>query len=787
MRARGARSGCRPTADAPLRAAPRSYPFCWRSHTPLIYKAVPSYFIKVEALKARLLVANDATRWVPAYVRERRFRNWLEGAHDWAVSRNRFWGTPLPVWRSPDGEEEVVIGSVEELYERSGVRVTDLHRHFVDDITIPSARGPAHAPLRRVEDVFDCWFESGSMPYAHIHYPFENKAFFEGNFPADFVAEGLDQTRGWFYTLMVLSTALFDKPAFKNLVCNGLVLAADGKKMSKSLKNYPAPDGIIAEFGADALRLYLVNSPVVRAEPLRFQREGVFGVVKDVFLKWYNAYRFLVQNARRAAAEAPGGWSPHAVDLGQASNVLDRWIAVAARGLVAYVREEMGAYRLYTVAPRLVRFIDALCNTYVRLNRGRLKGRGGPEDAAMALATLYDVLRTLCVLMAPFTPFFTESMFQNLRRAAPAEGPRAEPASVHFCEFPGAGGERSAADERIERSVGRMSQVIELARTIRERHTRAIKTPLRCAAGAALWALRRGSHAACALTRRATPTPPRSRLTVVHPDADFLGDISGELAWCAAQRSAAPAHSVACALRPRTAAASADSPPRRSYVTEEVNVLELAVCADVSRYASVRAEPNWTALGKRLGKAMGAVAAAVKALTPAQLAAYEAGGTLAVAGAELGPGDLVVIREFRKPADAPECDAAGDGDVLVVLELAVDGALAAQGLAREAVARVQRARKAAGVSAGDAVRVRLGAADAALRDALAQHAAYLAEALGGAPAVADDADAAAAAAAALAAEGDAPGAAVLLQESAELSSGAELLITLCGALQRTAL
>jgi isoleucyl-tRNA synthetase len=432
---------------------------------------------QVEAIKERLLAANDATRWVPAYVSERRFRNWLEGAHDWAVSRNRFWGTPLPIWRSADGAEERVIGSVEELYEASGVRVTDLHRHFVDDITIPSSRGAGFPPLRRVEDVFDCWFESGSMPYAHIHYPFENKEFFEGNFPADFVAEGLDQTRGWFYTLMVLSTALFDKPAFKNLVCNGLVLAADGKKMSKSLKNYPAPDGIINEFGADALRLYLVNSPVVRAEPLRFQREGVFGVVKDVFLKWYNAYRFLVQNGRRAAAE-PGGWDPYAVDLSMATNVLDRWIRAASHALVVFVREEMAAYRLYTVAPRLVRFIEALCNTYVRLNRGRLKGRGGREDAAMALATLYDVLKTLCVVMAPFTPFFTESMWRNLRRAAPAAGAGALPESVHFAAFPEAP-PAGAAEERIQRSVARMSQVIELARTIRERHTRSVKTPLR--------------------------------------------------------------------------------------------------------------------------------------------------------------------------------------------------------------------------------------------------------------------------------------------------------------------
>jgi hypothetical protein len=258
------------------------------------------------------------------------------------------------VWRSEDGSEEVVVGSVEELHRLSGVRVTDLHRHFVDEITIPSARNPGGPPLRRCEDVFDCWFESGSMPYASVHYPFERAAQFEGNFPADFVAEGLDQTRGWFYTLIVLSTALFDKPAFKNLVCNGLVLAADGKKMSKSLKNYPAPEGVIAEYGADALRLYLVNSPVVRAEPLRFQKEGVFSVVKDVLLKWYNAYRFLAQNARRASAEAGGApFDPAAVMQ------LARRVRIVEAEMCVYEAEWPTAAACPTMKPRVAAVVAA--------------------------------------------------------------------------------------------------------------------------------------------------------------------------------------------------------------------------------------------------------------------------------------------------------------------------------------------------------------------------------------------------------------------------------------------
>merc|ERR1719362_2304888 len=263
----------------------------------------------------------------------------------------------MPLWVSSDFEEVVCIGSVAELEQYAGRKITDLHRHCIDDITIPSKQGKG--VLRRVDEVFDCWFESGSMPYSSKHYPFENKEEFDTGFPANFIAEGMDQTRGWFYTLMVLSTALFDKPAFQNLVVNGLVLAGDGKKMSKRLKNYPDPMCVIQKYGADALRMYLINSPVVRAEPLKFQEAGILGVIKEVLLPWYNAFRFFLQNVERWESVGQT-FVPSIEKVMATTNTTDIWISAATQKLIKFVHEEMNAYRLYTVMPGLVHFVTQL-------------------------------------------------------------------------------------------------------------------------------------------------------------------------------------------------------------------------------------------------------------------------------------------------------------------------------------------------------------------------------------------------------------------------------------------
>lgn len=446
-----------------------NYPFCWRSDTPLIYRAVPSWFIRVEQMSQDLLKSSEQTYWVPEYVKEKRFGNWLKDARDWAVSRNRYWGTPIPLWLSSDKEEVVCIGSIAELEALTGKPITDLHRESIDHLEIPSSR-PGHPPLKRVTEVFDCWFESGSMPYAQNHYPFENKKEFDEIFPANFIAEGIDQTRGWFYTLLVLSTALFKKPPYQNLIANGLVLASDGQKMSKRKKNYPDPLEVVNKYGADALRLYLVNSPVVRAENLRFKEEGVRDIIKDVFLPWFNAFRFLMQNVERIVQEDKINYRFN--DKAERENVMDKWVTSFTQSLIEFVKKEMAAYKLYTVVPRLTKFIDHLTNWYVRMNRKRLKGDQGVQDCQVALDTLFGVLFDMVRVMAPFTPFLAELMYKTLRQLLPGSSLD----SVHYNMIPEP--RLDLVDKNIERAVQRMQTVIELGRVVRDRKTVPIKYPL---------------------------------------------------------------------------------------------------------------------------------------------------------------------------------------------------------------------------------------------------------------------------------------------------------------------
>lgn len=452
------------------------YPFCWRSESPLIQRAVPSWFVRVTDIKDRLVRNNKETYWVPDFVQHNRFGSWLENARDWNVSRNRYWGTPLPIWTNEDTGERIVIGSIEELESLSGVSgIKDIHRESVDFIEIRSPK--TGATLRRIPEVFDCWFESGAMPCASIHYPFApgSKELFERSFPGDFIAEGLDQTRGWFYTLMVLSTALFDKPAFKNCVVNGLVLAEDGKKMSKRLKNYPDPVFVLDEYGADALRLYLINSPVVRAEPLRFREDGVRDVIKDVLLPWFNSLRFLVQNVRTCTLSSGNRVTiEDAKKYASNKNQMDLWIESALGTLTRAVHEEMRGCRLYTVVPKLLKFIDSLTDWYVRLNRPRLKGMATEDEQRVALGTLAHVLLSLSRLMAPFAPFFSEYTYQILKPLAPKQ---LQTDSVHFLMLPEP--ESFTEEKHIEEAIEHMKMAIELGRVGREHREIALKQPLK--------------------------------------------------------------------------------------------------------------------------------------------------------------------------------------------------------------------------------------------------------------------------------------------------------------------
>jgi isoleucyl-tRNA synthetase len=439
-----------------------SYPFCYRSDTPLIYRAVSSWFVAVEKVKERLIENNKKTAWVPAHLRDGRFGNWLENARDWAISRNRFWGTPLPIWRNAEGET-LCIGSREELERLSGVKIDDLHIDVIDPVTIPSPTGKSD--LRRVEGVLDCWFESGSMPYAQWGYPETNEKEFKAAFPADFIAEGLDQTRGWFYTLMVIGTALFDQAPFKNVIVNGLVLAEDGRKMSKSLKNYPDPMDVLHKHGADALRLYLIDSPVVKAQELKFSEAGVRDVVRKILLRWWNSYSFFVNYANA------DGFRPDTSQTHRSPNILDQWVLSRLHTLIANTQTEMTAYQLYNVVPELLQFIEDLTNTYIRFNRSHFWQEGMPEDKRLAYETLYEVLTTLSRLMAPFAPFLSEVTYQNLAR-----GLKNPQESVHLESFPEA--DRSLRKAELEEAVRAMEALVALGRNHREKISVKAKIPL---------------------------------------------------------------------------------------------------------------------------------------------------------------------------------------------------------------------------------------------------------------------------------------------------------------------
>ncbi len=438
-----------------------AYPFCYRTKMPLIYRAMSCWFVDVQKIKKTMLECNDQITWVPDHIKNGRFGKWLEGARDWAISRNRFWGNPIPVWKCDGSDYVEVIGSVAELEAKCGKKVDDLHKQYVDELTWPSPDGKG--TMRRIPDILDCWFESGSMPYAEEHYPFENNAKFEKIFPADFINEGLDQTRGWFYSLTVLAAALFEKPAFYHCIVSGIVLAADGRKMSKSERNYTDPMEIINKYGADALRFALMDSTLVKADDLKFSDELVKDVLKSLMIPLWNAYSFFVTYANI------DGYEPSETDYSKLSNQLDRWIISALNRLVKEVTDAFDAYDIQRVTSALVAFIDDLNNWYIRRSRRRFWKSENDGDKKEAYDTLYRVLMTFIKVASPIVPFITDEIYLNLHTPD-------MPESVHLTDFPVYN--EKERDEELEKEMSLAMKTIAMGRALRSSSNIKIRQPL---------------------------------------------------------------------------------------------------------------------------------------------------------------------------------------------------------------------------------------------------------------------------------------------------------------------
>ena len=463
-----------------------NYPHCWRTDTPVIYRALPSWYVKVTDFRDRLVELNQDINWIPENVRDGRFGKWLEGARDWSISRNRFWGSPIPVWRSdnPEYPRIDVYGSLDELEADFGVRPTNLHRPFIDKLVRPNPDDPTgQSMMRRVPEVFDCWFESGSMPFAQVHYPFENKEWFEEHYPADFIVEYINQTRGWFYTLHVLAGALFDKPSFQNVICHGILLAEDGQKLSKKLRNYTEPNEIFEKQGADALRWYFMNSNIVRGGDARISDKGIDDVTRQVMLPVWNAYSFftLYANIDSYTAELRT----------DSTDELDRYILAKLRSVIEATTERMDAYDLGGATEQISSFLDALNNWYIRRSRGRfwspvkLDGSaegnaaersdqddtagisaGSAEDKRAAFDTLYTVLVTFTKLAAPFLPMVTEEIYTSLTGEE----------SVHLADWPDA--EDFPLDPALVDNMDQVRTVVSAALRLREDNGLRVRLPL---------------------------------------------------------------------------------------------------------------------------------------------------------------------------------------------------------------------------------------------------------------------------------------------------------------------